>query len=92
MYDMAHVLGLIGPHFQQPFDEGADIVTGSTHKTFFGTQRGIVSSRFQEHEERYALWEALGCMCQEILPLILPKPTKWWCMWATVVGWKLPAD
>jgi aminomethyltransferase len=22
MYDMAHVLGLIGPHFQQPFDEG----------------------------------------------------------------------
>ena len=59
MYDMAHVLGLIGPHFQQPFDEGVDIVTGSTHKTFFGTQRGIVSSRFQEHEERYALWEAL---------------------------------
>ncbi|MEE9188962.1 MAG: hypothetical protein V3U36_06305, partial [Anaerolineales bacterium] len=59
MYDMAHVLGLIGPHFQQPFDEGADLVTGSTHKTFFGTQRGIVGSSWQEHEERYALWEAL---------------------------------
>ncbi len=59
MYDMAHVLGLIGPHFQQPFDEGADIVTGSTHKTFFGTQRGVVGSRFEEHEERYALWESL---------------------------------
>ncbi len=59
MYDMAHVLGLIGPHFQQPFAEGADIVTGSTHKTFFGTQRGVVGSRFQEHEERYALWEAI---------------------------------
>ena len=42
MYDMAHVLGLVGPYFQQPFDEGADIVTGSTHKTFFGTQRGII--------------------------------------------------
>src|SRR5450759_975887 len=40
MYDMAHVLGLVGPYFQQPFNEGADIVTGSTHKTFFGTQRG----------------------------------------------------
>ena len=40
MYDMAHVLGLAGPHFQEPFVEGADIVTGSTHKTFFGTQRG----------------------------------------------------
>ncbi|NVM20195.1 MAG: glycine cleavage system aminomethyltransferase GcvT [Desulfobacterales bacterium] len=59
MYDMAHVLGLIGPHFQKPFDEGADIVTGSTHKTFFGTQRGVVGNRFKEHEERYALWEAL---------------------------------
>ncbi|MCK4795219.1 MAG: glycine cleavage system protein T, partial [Desulfobacteraceae bacterium] len=59
MYDMAHVLGLIGPHFQQPFVEGADLVTGSTHKTFFGTQRGIVGSCFQENEERYELWEAL---------------------------------
>jgi len=59
MYDMAHVLGLIGPHFQEPFAEGTDLVTGSTHKTFFGTQRGVVGSRFQEHEERYELWEAL---------------------------------
>ncbi len=59
MYDMAHVLGLIGPYFQEPFVEGADLVTGSTHKTFFGTQRGIVGSRYLESEERYALWEAL---------------------------------
>jgi aminomethyltransferase len=59
MYDMAHVLGLIGPHFQQPFDEGADLVTGSTHKTYFGTQRGIVGCRYVEGEERYELWEAL---------------------------------
>jgi len=59
MYDMAHVLGLIGPYFQQPFLEGADLVTGSTHKTFFGTQRGVVGSRFMEHEEQYQLWEAL---------------------------------
>ena len=60
MYDMAHVLGLIGPHFQQPFDEGADLVTGSTHKTYFGTQRGIVGCRYREDEERYELWEALA--------------------------------
>ena len=59
MYDMAHVLGLIGAHFQQPFEEGADLVTGSTHKTFFGTQRGVIGSAFDEHEERYELWEAL---------------------------------
>jgi aminomethyltransferase len=59
MYDMAHVLGLAGPHFQQPFREGTHLVTGSTHKTFFGTQRGVIGSAFQEQEERYELWEAL---------------------------------
>jgi aminomethyltransferase len=59
MYDMAHVLGLAGPHFQEPFVEGADIVTGSTHKTFFGTQRGVVGARWVETEEKYDLWEAI---------------------------------
>ncbi len=59
MYDMAHVLGLIGPHFQQPFNEGADLVTGSTHKTFFGTQRGLIGGRWQEPEEKWDLWEAI---------------------------------
>ncbi len=59
MYDMAHVLGLVGPHFQQPFSEGVDIVTASTHKTFFGTQRGIIAGRWTEPEERYDLWEAV---------------------------------
>ena len=59
MYDMAHVLGLLGPHFQDPFKEGADIVTGSTHKTFYGTQRGIISSRFTDDDTRYPFWEAI---------------------------------
>ncbi len=59
MYDMAHVLGLIGPHFQEPFAEGADLVTGSTHKTYFGTQRGVVGCAFEETDERYPLWESL---------------------------------
>jgi len=59
MYDMAHVLGLAGPHFQEPFVEGADIVTGSTHKTFFGTQRGIVAARWAKNDEKYDLWEAI---------------------------------
>jgi aminomethyltransferase len=59
MVDMAHVLGLIGPHFQRPFAEGADIVTGSTHKTFFGTQRGIAAMNVSEASPRYELWEAL---------------------------------
>jgi glycine/serine hydroxymethyltransferase len=42
MYDGAHVLGILGPCFQEPLKEGAHIVTGSTHKTFFGPQRGVV--------------------------------------------------
>ncbi len=59
MYDMAHVLGLVGPHFQDPFAAGADVVTGSTHKTFFGTQRGIIGGRWREPEEKWELWEAI---------------------------------
>jgi aminomethyltransferase len=59
LYDMAHVLGLVGPHFQRPFEEGADLVTGSTHKTFFGTQRGIVAGSMGEDEERFALWKSI---------------------------------
>ena len=59
MYDMAHVLGLIGPHFQEPFAEGADLVTGSTHKTFFGTQRGVVGGSIPEDTPLYELWEAI---------------------------------
>jgi glycine hydroxymethyltransferase len=43
IYDGAHVLGLIaGGQFQDPLREGADVVTGSTHKTFPGPQGGII--------------------------------------------------
>ena len=59
MYDMAHVLGLVGPHFQQPFNEGADIITGSTHKTFFGTQRGVVAANFERNTPGFELWKAV---------------------------------
>lgn len=59
MYDMAHVLGLYGGIFQKPLQEGAHIVTGSTHKTFFGTQRGVIASNFTENELNYELWEAI---------------------------------
>jgi len=59
MYDMAHVLGLVGPYFQEPFKEGADIVTGSTHKTYFGTQRGIIGSNYAETDPRHELWDAI---------------------------------
>jgi glycine cleavage system T protein (aminomethyltransferase) len=58
-YDMAHVLGLVGPSFQEPFQEGADVVTGSTHKTFFGPQRGVIASNMAEGTEYEELWEAM---------------------------------
>lgn len=52
MYDGAHVLGLIaGGQFQDPFREGADIMTGSTHKTLPGPQGGAVLSNADPGEE-----------------------------------------
>lgn len=55
MYDMAHVLGLYGA-FQRPLAEGADLVTGSTHKTFFGPQRGIIAGSFPSGSPLRNLW------------------------------------
>lgn len=44
-YDAAHVAGLIaGKTFQDPLREGVDVVSLSTHKTFFGPQHGGVLS------------------------------------------------
>jgi glycine/serine hydroxymethyltransferase len=55
MYDMAHVLGLYGI-FQEPLAEGADVITGSTHKTFFGPQRGLVAGNFPKGSALRKLW------------------------------------
>jgi glycine/serine hydroxymethyltransferase len=55
MYDMAHVLGLYGA-FQAPLQEGADVVTGSTHKTFFGPQRGVVAGQIPAGSPLRNLW------------------------------------
>lgn len=55
MYDMAHVLGLYGA-FQRPLEEGADLITGSTHKTFFGPQRGLVAGSFAQGSSLRKLW------------------------------------
>jgi glycine/serine hydroxymethyltransferase len=59
MYDGAHVLGILGPLFQDPLVEGADIVTGSTHKTYFGPQRGIIAARLPEDAPFRKLWREI---------------------------------
>jgi glycine hydroxymethyltransferase len=49
VFDGAHVLGLIaGGKFQDPLREGADILMGSTHKTFPGPQRGVLMGSVPE--------------------------------------------
>ena len=55
MFDMAHVLGLYGI-FQSPLAEGANLVTGSTHKTFFGPQRGVIAGNFPKGTPLRKLW------------------------------------
>ncbi|MCC6027629.1 MAG: serine hydroxymethyltransferase [Archaeoglobus sp.] len=46
MFDASHVLGLIaGRVYRNPMKEGADVLTSSTHKTFFGPQRGLILSK-----------------------------------------------
>lgn len=58
LYDGAHVLGLIaGGQFQDPLHQGATWLTGSTHKTFPGPQRGVILSNLDaEGEKKY--WPA----------------------------------
>ncbi|MFQ6012380.1 MAG: serine hydroxymethyltransferase [Thermoplasmata archaeon] len=60
-YDASHVLGLIaGDAFQHPLAEGADLLLGSTHKSLFGPQGGLLASREAEGEalQENLVWRA----------------------------------
>ena len=60
MYDGAHVLGLIaGGQFQDPLREGADVMTGSSHKTFPGPQGGFLLSSSQDEKMQKRLNNAI---------------------------------
>ena len=51
VYDGSHVLGLIaGGEFQQPLKEGAEILYGSTHKSFFGPQGGLIVTNSRDRD------------------------------------------
>lgn len=55
-FDGSHVLGLIaGKQFQDPLREGASVLIGSTHKSFFGPQGGIILADEYEDQLRSAV-------------------------------------
>lgn len=55
IYDASHVIGLIaGKRFQSPFDEGADVIISSTHKTLAGPQGGMILTNDASIAERVA--------------------------------------
>jgi glycine hydroxymethyltransferase len=56
VYDAAHVLGLIaGGEFQDPFGEGVDFITASTHKTFPGPQGGVILANCEDERMEKAI-------------------------------------
>jgi glycine hydroxymethyltransferase len=53
LYDASHVAGLIaGRRFQQPLDEGVDVVTFSTYKSYGGPPGGAIATRDPDVAER----------------------------------------
>jgi len=79
LYDASHVLGLIaGGTFGRPLEEGVDLLFGSTHKSFFGPQGGIVLTNQRELFEKVesnlhwrtidnAHWNRIAALCQSLL-------------------------
>ena len=80
MHESQAEKGQIGPHFQEPFKEGAHLGTGSTHKTHFGTQRGIVGCPFTEQGVRHELWETLRELPKNNLRILLALLTVFYAV------------
>ncbi len=55
-YDGSHTLGIIGGgQFQSPLDEGADFLHGSTHKSLWGPQKGMILAKTSDQKVKEAL-------------------------------------
>jgi glycine hydroxymethyltransferase len=53
VYDGAHVLGLIATgEFQDPLREGAEVLFGSSHKSLYGPQGGLILTNSKELDEQ----------------------------------------
>jgi len=73
-YDGAHVAGLIaGGEFQDPFGEGADTSTISTHKTLFGPQGGALMTSNEEFFEKMKRAVFPGLVSNHHLNLVAAK-------------------
>jgi glycine hydroxymethyltransferase len=69
VYDGSHLLGLMAcRRFQDPLIEGADILIGSTHKSLFGPQGGLVLTNSDSHYQK--LDEMLGFDVDEGIGLV----------------------
>jgi len=81
LYDASHVLGLVaGGEFQDPLREGADVLYGSTHKSFPGPQGGLLVTDRQDLFEQLdpaltwrvfdnAHWNRIASLGQTLLEL-----------------------
>jgi glycine hydroxymethyltransferase len=81
IYDGSHVMGLIaGGQFQDPLTEGADVLLGSTHKSFFGPQGGIVVTNREDlfaqidgamtwRVQDNAHWNRIAALAQSLLEM-----------------------
>jgi len=53
VFDGAHVLGLVATgEFQDPLREGAEVLFGSTHKSLYGPQGGMILTNNKELDEQ----------------------------------------
>ncbi|UCG68173.1 MAG: hypothetical protein JSV09_10140, partial [Thermoplasmata archaeon] len=53
VYDGSHVLGLVAcGNFQDPLREGSEVLLGSTHKSLYGPQGGLILSNSDLHAEK----------------------------------------
>jgi glycine hydroxymethyltransferase len=69
VYDGSHTLGLMAcGEFQDPLKEGAEVLMGSTHKSLFGPQGGMVLTNSEEHFKK--LDEMLGFDVDEGIGLV----------------------
>lgn len=58
IFDGSHVLGLIATsQFQTPLKEGADVLIGSTHKSFYGPQGGLILTDDDDFAEKIRMYQ-----------------------------------